>query len=177
MPFDLDLSNAQPLLDRMRATFTPAVTDQILLYAGQRVGAKAEQLVSAYPPASGKPLAIYYPRQRKDGTTYLSKFKSLKQQRLVMALIAQNKVPYRRTGTLGKSILSNATIAGAGLVIVRVGSNLGYAPYVIDRIMQSHYHMGTWPTIQDDIQRGIPALTAVAVNAVVKQVNERLSNG
>ena len=178
MPFDLDLSQVQPLLDNVRSLFTPAVADEILLNAGTKVGIAAEALASPYPPASGNPLPLFYTRQRKDGTTYLSKFKSVAQQKLVMALVAKGKVPYKRTGQLGRSILSKPRIAGDGVVIVAIGSNLAYAPYVIDKVMQSHYHMGTWTPIQDDIERGLPQLAAVAVKSIVNDVNRKVgSNG
>jgi hypothetical protein len=177
MPFDLDLSTVTPLLANVRAVFSPAVADEMLLNAGRKVGVKAEELVSPYPTASGNPLPLWYDRTRADGTTYKSKFKSMAQQRLVMARVAQGKVPYRRTGQLGKSILSKADPAGSGVVIVRVGSNLTYAPYVIDKIMQSHYHMGTWTTIQDDIARGLTQLQSVAVKSIVNDVNRRVKGG
>lgn len=178
MPFDLDLSPIQPTLSRLNAVFTPQVANDILLVAGQRVGVKAESLVAnPYPNASGKALPLWYERVRADGTTYKSKFKSLAQQRKVFSLIKAGKVPRRRTGQLGRSITSRADVAGEGLVMVRVGSNLTYAPYVISRLMQSHYHMGTWDTIESDIERGLPELTRTAVNAVIQDVNRRINGG
>lgn len=177
--FTLDTSAADALLTNVASIFTPAAADDILLTAGRAVGVVAEGLVSPYPPASGNALPLWYPRVRQfsDGTseTYLSKFKSLKQQRKVMMLVKFGKVPYRRSGQLGRSILSAARVSGTGLVIVAVGSNLAYAPYVIDKIMQSHYHLGTWTPIQDDIEKGLTQLTDVAVNSIVKQVNQRIN--
>ena len=175
MPFDLDLTAVNPLLANVRSVFSPAVADEMLLNAGNKVGVAAEGLVSDYPPASGKPLPLYYTRQRKDGTTYQSKFKSLKQQRYVMSLVANGKVPYRRTGQLGKSIVSKAALAGNSLVIVSIGSNLTYAPYVIDLQLQSHYHMGTWTPIQTDIENGFDSLQQVAVRSIVNDVNRRIN--
>ncbi len=182
MSFDLDLSAVQPLLANVRSVFTPQIADEILLNAGRKVGVAAEALVSPYPQASGNPLPLFYTRTHESGPDkgkqYQSKFKSMAQQRLVMALIAKGKVPYRRTGQLGKSILSKPSLAGTGVVIVAIGSNLAYAPYVIDKVMQSHYHMGTWTPIQDDIQRGLPGLAAVAVKSIVADVNKKVgSNG
>lgn len=175
MPFDLDLSPAAPLLAHVQRLFTPAVADDMLLYAGRRVGVKAEELVSPYPPVSGKALPLFYTRYRaKTGQPYQSKFKSLKQQHKVMALVKQGKVPYKRTGTLGKSITSEARIDAPGIVMVRVGSNRAYAMYVIDAHFQSHYHLGNWTPIQEDIRRGLPELTQTAVNAVTKEVEKRL---
>lgn len=174
MAFDLDLSQAAPLLARTAQTFSPAVADDILLVAGRRVGVKAEELVSPYPPVSGKALPLFYTRTRKDGTTYQSKFKSLKQQRKVFALVKEGKVPYRRTGTLGKSITSEAAVFAPGVVNVRIGSRLAYAMYVIDEQLQSHYHLGNWTPLQQDIRRGLPELTQTAVNAVSKEVEKRI---
>lgn len=177
MSFDLDLSAVNPLLANVRSVFTPAVSNEILLNAGRKVGVAAEGLVSEYPAASGKPLPLYYPRIGKDGKTFYSKFKSLKQQRFVMALVAKGKVPYRRTGQLGRSILSDPQLSGNGLVIVRIGSNLKYAPYVIDAILQSHYHMGTWTPIQSDIAEGMPMLRNVAIRSITADVNRRIKGG
>lgn len=175
MPFDLDLSPAEPLLKKVKQVFTPAVATDILLVAGRKVGVRAEALVSPYPQPSGNALPLYYTRYRaKDGKAYQSKFKNLRQQRKVFALLKEGKIPRVRTGKLGQSITSDPQIAGAGLVIARLGSNLDYAPYVIDKILQSHYHMGTWTPIQDDIQRGLPELSAVAVNAVITEVERRI---
>jgi hypothetical protein len=117
MPFSLDLSKAQPLLARISAVFSPAVTDQILIYAGDRVGAAAEEKVrdAMYPAASGKALPIMYTRTRKDGTSYQSKFKSLAQQRYVTALASKGLLPYKRTGKLGQSIAWATALQGSGL--------------------------------------------------------------
>lgn len=177
MPFDLDLSQVNPLLANVRSVFTPAATTDILLNAGRKVGVAGEGLVSPYPRASGNPLPLWYTRQRADGTTYKSKFKSMKQQRKVMMLAKQGKIPYRRSGQLGKSILSRATADGTGAVIVAIGSNLTYAPYVIDAILQSHYHMVNWQTIQADIAKGLSQLTNVTVKSIVNDINKRISNG
>ncbi len=177
MPFDLILDEAAPLFARVRDVFSPAAANDILLAAGRRVGVAAEGLVSAYPAASGKPLARYYTRTRKDGTTFRSKFKTLAQQKKVFALIQKGKVPYPRSGQLGRSIVSRAEAAGAGLIIVHVGTNLTYAPYVIGKLMQSHYHRGNWTPLEDDIRRGLSELQRVGVRAVQKEIDKRLNNG
>ena len=176
MPFDLDTRAADVLMVRISNIFSPAVADQGLLYAGQRVGVAAEEIVqeNLYPPASGKALPIFYTRTRKDGTTFQSKFKSLAQQRKVMALAAKGLIPYNRTGKLGQSITSAASIAGAGVVLIRVGSNLSYAGYVIDENSQSHYHMGTWTPIQRDLAAGIPKLNQVAVSSLKSWAEKKI---
>jgi hypothetical protein len=180
MAFDLDLTQAQPLLARARSVFGAMAADEILMAAGRRVGVKAEDVIQErlYPPASGKALPVYYTRTRKrDGKPYRSKFKSLAQQRKVMALVAAGKIPYRRSGQLGRSITSEPRIVAVGVVMVRAGSNLEYAPYVIDREMQSFYHRDNWSTVQDDVERAVPELSAVAVKTVVQEINRRLSHG
>jgi hypothetical protein len=180
VPFDLDLSQVTPLLANVRSVFTPQFADEMLLNAGRKVGVAAEGLVSAYPPASGNPLPLYYTRTHVSGPDkgkqFTSKFKSQAQQRLVMALVAKGKIPYRRSGTLGRSITSVPALAGSGVVIVHVGSNLSYAAYVIDKVMQSHYHIGTWTPLPDDIQRGLPQLAQVAVKSIVADANKKVSS-
>src|SRR5262245_35745915 len=109
MPSDLDLSQALPLLANVRSVFSSQVADEMLLNAGRKVGVAAEGMVSPYPQASGNPLPLYYTREHVSGPDkgkpFQSKFKSQAQQKLVMALVAKGKVPYRRTGQLGRSIL------------------------------------------------------------------------
>lgn len=178
MPFSLDLSTAQPVLDAVHEVFGLAAATEILILAADKVGAYAEGLVSDYPPASGKPLPVYYERQNVKGETIRSKFKSLRQQRKVMALASEGKIPYRRTGTLGKSILhSFPTVIAPGVVETRVGSKLSYAPYVLDLEMESFYHRGNWTPIQTDVQQGIPKLEVIAVKAIIQEVNRRVKRG
>lgn len=186
MPMDLDLSFAQPLLRRAASVFSLEEATNILRYAGERVGIAAEGYVqdSLYPPASGKALPLYYTRQHvsdgpdwKKGQDYRSKFKSAAQQRLVMRLAKAGKIPYRRTGQLGRSILNKVTVDGPGSVSISVGSNLLYAPYVIDQFLQSHYHLGTWPVIQNALSDHLPALAKVGTDAAAREVQRRLGNG
>lgn len=177
MPFDFDLSAAAAALETVNHTFGESAVNDILLITGRKVGVMAEGLVSDYPPASHKPLPLWYTRQRPDGTTYKSKFKSMRQQKLVMALVKQGKVPYRRTGTLGKSITSRSRLIDSGVVSIAIGSNLRYAPYVIDLDRQSHYHAGTWTPLQTNLERGLPTLISIAVDTIIREVNARLAYG
>lgn len=180
MPFDLDLSKAQPLLTRISNVFSPAVADQILVYAGDRVGAKADELIQddLYPPASGKALPLYYTRQRTNAKgeteSYQSKFKSLAQQRYVMMLAKKGLIPWKRTGKLGQSIAWQVALQGSGIVMVRIGSDLTYSLYVVDMAMQSFYHKGVWSPLQSSVMDNVGALNAVAVNAIISQVNKRI---
>jgi len=72
----------------------------IMEFTGRAVGVAAESFVSEYPEATGNPLPKYYTRINVKGESYQSKFKSLKQQRYVMALGARGGIPTRRTGRL-----------------------------------------------------------------------------
>lgn len=176
MPFDLDLSKVQPMLTRISNVFSPAVTDQIMLYAGDRVGAAAEAAVKEdmYPPPSGKALPIFYTRTRKDGTTFQSKFKSDKQQRYVMMLVSKGLIPYKVTGKLGQSIAWVTALADSGVVLVRVGSNLPHSVYVLDADQQSYYFKGVWTPLQRSVEAAMPMLNKVAVDAIISQVNKRI---
>lgn len=174
MPYDLDLSRVQPLLSRLDDVFSPGTGNAILTVAGNRVGAAVVAKIADYPPASGNALPLYYTRVRKDGTTFQSKFKSQAQQALVMRLVKQGKVPYQRTGTLAASLRFRATIAASGVIIIDIGA-VPYSVYVINRPTQSHYHMGTWPTVQDDIEQDLAQLSRLAVETVTNEVSRRLS--
>lgn len=138
--------------------------------------------------------------RRISGMTYRSKFKSAKQQGYVMALIAANKpkarkgktggkaksraqvakrgagtFPYKRTGTLGKSLLYEVKVfARAGYVTVVIGSNLGYAPFVLDKAQQAEYHKGTWTPIQDDLDNNRTIIEAEGIKAFQKAVKQIL---
>lgn len=146
------------------STISDEERDTILKGAAGVIAAYATTLFSEYPIQSGKPLAPFYTRQRADGTPYQSKFKTMKQQRYVMALMARSSarlkkkgkkvlaagVHYRRTGTLGKSINARTVPVERMVVNIVVGSGLIYAPYVIGdpATEQSHYHTGTWPSLR-----------------------------
>lgn len=142
----------------------------ILLDAGRYAGTTAEGIVSEYPRATGKPLTKHYRRTRKDGTSYLSKFKSPRQQGYVFALAAKGKIPHRRTGQLGRSITSSADLSG-NAVITRVGTNNRAAPHVIGDSPkpQSAYHRGNWTPLTSAIRRGLPTIT----RAFEKRMNQR----
>ena len=202
--FDLDLSAALPLLDTASQVHSPSGVTSSLLYAADRVGAAAEELMPGassqqpYPPQTHNPLPLYYDRMTlpvykykmingkrtrtseisKPPLPYKSKFKSLRQQRYVMALASKGKLPYRRTGTLGKSFThSLPTLLSTGIVQVTVGTNLSYAPFVVGQSTQSHYHQGNWPTVETALASHATELEAVAVQAIIYDIRRRLKNG
>jgi len=89
------------------------------------------------------------------------RFVSDKQRRYVMMLVSQGRVPYRRTGTLGRTLTSQVKSIGND-IIGTVGTNIVYAPWVIGhesvggRGPQARYHRGTWKTLKMhlDAKRG-----------------------
>lgn len=202
--FDLDISAATRLLDTASQVMSPSGVTDVLLYAADRVGLAAEELMpgassqTPYPPQTHNPLPLYYDRMTlpvyktktvngkrvktseiaRPPQPFKSKFKSLRQQRYVMALMAKGQIPYRRTGTLGKSFThSQPIVLSPGLVQVSVGTNVIYAPFVVGVGTQSHYHQGNWPTVETALASHAHDLEVVAVTAIIYDIKRRLKNG
>lgn len=136
--------DATPLL-RCARIFSVETRKRILAVAGKRMGVAAEAAVPEYPRPSGKPLPGIYTRTRKDGTSYQSKFKSAAMQGKVFSLIAEGKIPYTRSGLLGRSITSAISDLTGSSVTVKTGTTVRYAPLVIgDDGIQAPYHSGVW---------------------------------
>lgn len=155
-------------LQRQIDVLSPSVLQSAMEAAGRAAGVTAESVVSPYPPQTGNALPLFYVRTSiVDGKQFMSKFKSLKQQRYVLALAARGGIPSRRTGTLGRSITSDIDSLTPVSVTVKIGTNVNYAPYVIDRYRQSHYHAGNWTPLQDDIDRGQAQISAAANSAFI----------
>ena len=141
--------------------------------AGQKAAARMEQAVSPYPTASGKPLPLIYTRTstakkhyrpskgapfREPGETFQSKFKSAAQQGAVFVKVSDGLVPYRRTGTLGKSITS-VVEKQTGRILMKIGTSVPYASLIIgSKDIQALYHQGTWTPLEDDIRRDLPEI-------------------
>jgi hypothetical protein len=72
-------------------------------------------------------------------------FVSAKQRMFVMAAIKRGQitVPFRRSGDLGRSWITEPTATGAELKNTR-----SYADLVHDAQQQAQYHKNTWPTDQ-----------------------------
>lgn len=201
--FDLDTSAATRLLDVVSQIFDPVAVTDVMLFAAERVAVAAEELMPGassqrpYPPQTHNELPLYYDRMSapvykyktvngervktneilKPAALYKSKFKSLAQQRKVMALYAEGAIPYRRTGTLGKSFTHSAPIvSGPGIVSFSVGTNLEYAPYVVGAALQSHYHKDNWPIVETLLAEHVGELEAVAVAALIYDVRRRIRN-
>src|SRR5688572_20215443 len=106
----LDTDKADRAIAQLAALLSGEALHDVLKRAGDRAGVVAESLAGEYPEQSGKPLSPFYMRRLKSGKVVRSKFKSEAQQRKVMALLADGKIPYRRTGKLGASIVSETDV-------------------------------------------------------------------
>ncbi len=160
-------------LDNLDALLGPKMPS-VLYAVGAKVGVAAESVVSDYPPPSGKPLDEYYTRTSKDGKRrFKSKFKSAAQQGYVFHLLRAGKIPYRRTGLLGRSITSKVVEATATSVSVAIGTNDKKAKYVIGTPSegQSHYHQGTWTPLQVNIDTHTKVLADAAQDELNKQID------
>lgn len=148
------------------------VLTNAMVRAGNEAAVVLEEGISPYPETTGNELPLFYVRTRKDGTTYRSKFKNKKQQAKVMQLARDGKIPYKRTGTLGKSITTQVKKAGRGKVRISIGSDRDYAPYVIgDDQEQSHYHRGNWTPIVEDVDAALPD----AIRAFEQSIGRQLA--
>ncbi len=119
-------------LDRLQSLSTGKgdILPKALEKAGATVGVRMEAVFAEYPQRVFKPLPLFYDRTAADGSTYKSKFKSRRQQAFVMALAKRGKIPYVRTGTLGREYQYQVTVTGL-MVRVNVRSNAPYSRYVI----------------------------------------------
>lgn len=173
----IDLSDVKNVLRGIDKLLTAEQIGRVLLITGRKLGVAGEAIVSTYPPASRKPLARFYVRTTAFGRPtrpYLSKFKSDKQAWKVINLGKQGKIPYSRTGTLARSITSEARLVDPAVVETAIGTNLRYAPLVIDEARQSHYHKGTWKTLQADLRDNTDRLNAVTVKTFLDEIVKAL---
>lgn len=164
--------DTSPLLKAAKV-FSVETRKKILAAAGKRMGVAAEAQIPEYPPASGKPRPKIYQRQRADGSTYLSAFKNQAQQGAVMALVNAGKVPYVRTGLLGRSFTSAIEDLTGSSVTVKVGTVVKHAPLVVGGDgQQAAYHKGTWwqfPQVMEDNRGKIEGEGQKALNQGVEQ--------
>lgn len=210
--------DADALLIRVSTVLDDVTLANALKQAGDAIGVAALAAVSDYPTPSRKPLPLIYTRTvmaarpyraadgswRVPGATYRSKFKTMKQQRFVMAMIAaatgeratgrrktkrktissdvtrsglKRTFPYKRTGMLGRSLTYQVSALGrAKLVIVRIGSNIKYAKYVIGDT-QAPYHKGVWTPLRHDIENARNAIERAGVETLRAALNAALSRG
>lgn len=169
--------DTSPLLKAGARVFSVDTRKKILAAAGKRMGVAAESVIPEYPPASGKPRPKIYTRTRADGSTYLSAFKNQAQQGAVFALVNAGKVPYPRTGTLGRSITSGISDLTGSSVTVRIGTSVNYAPLVIgDDSQQSPYFAGVWWQLEKVMQDNQTKIEAEGNKALLSGVERELKD-
>lgn len=174
---DADFEEISQLLSRLITLVGGVESVKLLEKAGGVAGAYAEGLVREYPSPSRRPLPVYYTRRRKDGSTFKSKFKSERQQRYFFWALTQGKIPYKRTGQLGRSITHVVEVSTENNVIeIVVGTNLEYAPFVIGE-EQSHYHQETgWKQLPEELTRAADDIRAVFVTTFVEGYEDALKS-
>ncbi|KPJ95378.1 MAG: hypothetical protein AMJ53_02840 [Gammaproteobacteria bacterium SG8_11] len=119
--------------------------------------------VPSYPVASRKP----------------QPFKSDKQRRFFFWALRSGRisVPYRRTGTLGRSLtigqpgnIKEVRKLGQG-VEGQFGTRTKYAPMVIGQRSQARYHQGTWWTLNEAGKKARPD-----INRLFAQMARRMAD-
>lgn len=98
--------------------------------------ARLQRDLASYPPPSRKPQPA----------------KSRRQQIKQIMLAKEGKIPYRRTGQLGRAWTAVIDDGGDGLEGV-VGNATSYGPLVQGDAEQAGYHRGVWQTDQDVLER------------------------
>jgi hypothetical protein len=113
--------------------------------------------LATYPPASHRPQP---PRNRK-------------QQIKLIMLAKEGKIPYRRTGNLGRAWTTDVSETTGGLegtvgnsVVSPEGTR--YGPLVEGASTQTEYHRGTWQTDQMAIDRNAGAITDDFADAIAR---------
>lgn len=184
-------SDFNPIRQAMRDIQTKCgkiALENALMEAAKKGAAKAESLVSPYPQASGKALPAIYQRiveakkpykvngiQRIPGDTFMSKFPSLAASRGFFWHLKNGDIgiPYRRTGTLGKSITSRVQ-RDPNAILIYIGTKVPYAALVIgSQAEQAPYHRGTWTPLRADIERGIDGVANVIRVSLVEYLRKR----
>lgn len=79
---------------------------------------------------------------------------------------------YRRTGTLGRSITTQVRELGTQMVGV-IGTNVVYAPYVIDEKRQAAMHSGRWWTLQAVVRKARAGVRAIYRAAIRDLLGKR----
>ena len=121
----------------------------------------AQNFIAKYPPkSSGKRMV----------------FQSEKQRRWFFWALrtGEIEVPYRRTGTLGKSWTTDVRATSDSIRGV-LGNVRPYAPYVQDEELQAQMHKGHWPTVQM-LLRAPAARMSQFFNQAMERTKEWLAN-
>lgn len=178
----------QQHVEQMRRMLNDKGQEDILRAVGEKVGASIVDKMPDYPEPSGKTLPAIYSQMskaqwrykrvrgrwtktgivRKPPTPYMSKFPSDRARRGFWGALKGGSlhIPYRRTGTLGKSITREVQVQGKQGRI-DIGTSISYAPGVIgNRSQQYPYHQDHWWRLDDVVagmQGEIAQMTAAAL--------------
>lgn len=162
-------------LDKLMHLFRPETIQRILAFTAKRTGAAAESVVPPYPKASGKALTKFYTRDTVAGkkvSPFKSKFKTQGQAFKVLKLGEAGKIPYRRSGQLGKSIVSKTIEITSSHALIATGTSLIGARQVIgDDGEQSMYHRDTWWQLHRVLSDNAPKVQAESQKALNQAVS------
>lgn len=169
--------DTSPLV-KLARVFSVDTRKKILAAAGKRMGVAAESVIPDYPAPSGKELPKFYTRDEVAGKKvppFKSKFKSSKQAFKVLKLGEEGKIPYPRSGTLGRSITSAIADLTGSSVTVKVGTAITYAPDVIgDDGVQSNYHKGHWWQLSTVMAENTTAIEQAGQQALTIEIQREL---
>lgn len=121
-------------LERLASVFSPAMQTRVMAAGAKRMGAAAEEAVPPYAPVRTQKLSKFYTRSTVAGkqvTPFKSKFKTQGQAFKVLKLGEAGKTPYRRSGQLGRSIISKVVEVTSAYALVSIGTSLIGAQQVI----------------------------------------------
>lgn len=127
--------------------------------------------IPPYPPR---------PFTREGGSIFVSE----RQRRWFFAALARGEieVPYRRTGTLGRTVtsmkgaapgaLSRVETLASGRTVGIIGGNLKYLRYVVGEGEQYWMHAGRWYTLQEVVRNAVPGVIDIFAKFVSSSVEE-----
>ena len=155
----VDFRRVRVQMNKLKQLASPTVQRQLLARLVERVAVAGQSLVSDPPIPTRAPLPKKYKRTAADGSTYMSKFKTRKQQGYFFAVVVKNKqTPYKRgrgkseqlTATLG--LLPYSITNNNKKWVITWGLDQSYAQLVVgDEEQQADYHKGVWTPLSDDI--------------------------
>jgi hypothetical protein len=123
-------------MDALFARLDRAAAMQTLVPPMTRAVAGIQRDIATYPAPT------HYPQPPK------SRAQQIKQ----IMLAKEGKIPYRRTGHLGRSWTTNVQQSATG-VTGTVGNKMAYGPLVQGEGTQAIYHQGNWSTDQQVFNR------------------------
>ncbi len=154
--------------------FSIETRKKILAQAGKRMGVAAESVIPDYPAQPNKARPKIYMRSAADGSLYYSAFESQAQQGKVFSLINEGKVPYVRSGTLGRSITSGISDLTGSSVTVRIGTAIKYAPLVIGDDTQRDSYFDYWWQLNKVMQDNQTLIEGEGQKALTSGIEQEL---